>query len=1607
MDCTWKRKGLVCGALTLLVVCAAPSVASAEGTAQLGANQDLVESTEIKVDVLKDGEVINISAGNDSTTSTGSVEVTVTDKSGTPVTGSPFTITKGGKGFLSTPDALPPATITNPLQITGTKKASSPYTVKFDNKRTDMGGDSYDQVVDPFDITVTPTATSVVKPATPPLGYGRVHSDRWRINAHKFTKDAASNASFYVLTPTGGSTDHTWLLQFNGLAGYKFDVTGNDIGMVAPNSGFSVEEQITISSGGSCPAGYLSAGGTLCLAISPKPLFEIYLNVPEEGKGGGTAPKITNFKFAGPSAVCTCAVETLSSTFSFDSDKNGTYAIVIDIDKDGKYDPSKGDVLLAGAAKTGVTNSVTWDGKDNSGKKVPVGSYSVKLSVRVGEFHFVGRDIETANPGLRFFSVEPPAPGTSPKAAKMYWNDTKINDASLKIAPASTLPAGLTSGLFAATPVCSKPGATGVNAHCWGNFTADPTLSPGDTRYIDTYVFFAEDDEITTACVKDPLSDDDNDGLTYLEECGTTQTDPQKGDTDGDGLNDKLETTGDNKTDPTKADTDGDGIKDGVEDKNKNGKQDPGETDPNDKDSDKDGLDDGVEDKNYDGIVDPTETDPTKQDTDGDGILDGVEDYNKNGQVDPGESDPKKADTDGDGLNDGLEDKNKNGQQDSGETSATDKDTDNDGIDDGVEDLDQNGQLDAGESDPLKKDTDGDGLTDAEEDKNKNGKQDAGETKTTDKDTDSDGLDDGIEKGVDASGNTIAGASLTDPLKADTDGDGLKDGEEDVDADGKKGDKETDPNKQDTDGDGLSDGVEKGIWTDGSQISGANNTDPLNKDTDGDGLSDGVEDADKDGIYDENAGDPSKGETDPNAKDSDGDDLSDGEEDKNGNGSVDAKETDPRLKDTDGGGEPDGSEVLKTGHDPLDPSDDRNPNVGLFGGGGCSLGGGADLGLPLALLLLGLLVVLVRSKKLLGSLLLIAGLTASGPARAADPIQFPVLNFKPAASTLNYLVTEGGYTLPHLTPSAALLMNYAHQPLRLVNTASDALESAVIKYRVNMDLMLALGFWNRLELGVALPITLAQGSDDLQQLDRDPGASLAGGLGDIRIIPKLRILTRGPATLAMAAPFSVPSGSKENFLGNDGVAFAPRFILAFDTEYFGLGINAGYLIRKQQDVPVSTTQNVIVDDEFFGSLGARLSVWKDRLDLLVDGFVSTPFTEQDEEEIPVEVLGGFRVYLPYGLSVNAGAGAGVTRGVGAPQFRIYWGLAYQYTKVKEARKPVVDLDPDKDGILGDEDKCPMEPEDKDNFEDADGCPDKDNDKDDILDTDDSCPMEPEDKDKFEDDNGCPDPDNDKDGILDKDDKCPDDPEDKDSFEDTDGCPDKDNDNDGLLDPVDKCPLQPEDRDGFEDIDGCPDTDNDKDGVLDTADKCPNDPEDKDNFEDADGCPDKDNDKDGILDKDDKCPNEPEIFNGVKDDDGCPDKARGPVKIVRGKITVPPVFFATGRDVILARSFGVLRLVAKTLTDNKWVKRVRIEGHTDSRGRDARNLDLSQRRANSVMRFLVTAGVDAGRLEAKGFGEAQPIASNRSRRGRAKNRRVEFVITDPSGVQNPTPPPESP
>lgn len=133
----------------------------------------------------------------------------------------------------------------------------------------------------------------------------------------------------------------------------------------------------------------------------------------------------------------------------------------------------------------------------------------------------------------------------------------------------------------------------------------------------------------------------------------------------------------------------------------------------------------------------------------------------------------------------------------------------------------------------------------------------------------------------------------------------------------------------------------------------------------------------------------------------------------------------------------------------------------------------------------------------------------------------------------------------------------------------------------------------------------------------------------------------------------------------------------------------------------------------------------------------------------------------------------------------------------------------------------------------------DTDGDGVPDARDRCVTEPEDRDDVQDEDGCPETDADSDGFLDENDECPIEAEDVDGDRDHDGCPEQagDQDGDGIGDLEDRCPREAEDRDGFEDEDGCIDPDNDGDGILDAADACPNEAEVVNGVDDGDGCPD--------------------------------------------------------------------------------------------------------------------------------------------------------------------------
>jgi outer membrane protein OmpA-like peptidoglycan-associated protein len=206
----------------------------------------------------------------------------------------------------------------------------------------------------------------------------------------------------------------------------------------------------------------------------------------------------------------------------------------------------------------------------------------------------------------------------------------------------------------------------------------------------------------------------------------------------------------------------------------------------------------------------------------------------------------------------------------------------------------------------------------------------------------------------------------------------------------------------------------------------------------------------------------------------------------------------------------------------------------------------------------------------------------------------------------------------------------------------------------------------------------------------------------------------------------------------------------------------------------------------------------------------------------------------------------------------------------------------------------------------------------------------------------------------------------------------DRDGDGVLDTDDQCIDVPGDKPT-----GCPPPgDRDGDGFTDDVDACVDVPGIA-----PDGCPDPDPDKDGILGTNDACPDVAETKNGFEDTDGCPDEV--PTDFA-GLEVLEGVFFPTNEDTLGKTSIDILDRAVAALQKHPSV-RVEISGHTDSTGNRQHNMDLSQRRAEAVKRYLVEHGIDASRMETRGAGPDEPLDSNSSNAGRAKNRRIEFRV----------------
>jgi outer membrane protein OmpA-like peptidoglycan-associated protein len=555
---------------------------------------------------------------------------------------------------------------------------------------------------------------------------------------------------------------------------------------------------------------------------------------------------------------------------------------------------------------------------------------------------------------------------------------------------------------------------------------------------------------------------------------------------------------------------------------------------------------------------------------------------------------------------------------------------------------------------------------------------------------------------------------------------------------------------------------------------------------------------------------------------------------------------------------------------------------------------------------------------------------------------------------------ESPFVAGDLAPHAMLLLDYAHNPLVLRREGADGDLGAVVSHQLFLHLSGAIALFSRVGINLDLPLALVQKGDN-------PGAEEAGAfaspssvqLGDIRAGFRVRLLGGyfDPFQLAVGGYLWLPTGNSDagSFVGDGKVRGMPHLIAGGRSDWLVWSAMAGVEVR-----PSLVYGQVTQGSMFHMGAGAGFLLGQERrIQVGPELTFATVLEDANRRTVNLELLISGRYRFLSSFEAGVGVGPGLISGVGTPDVRAVGMFAY--TPEMERRPS----DRDKDGVADDDDAC--------------------------IDTRGVATDDPK-------TNGCPallpmPKDTDKDGIADGADACPtvagvasNDPK-------TNGCPaplplPKDRDKDSIVDEADACP----DVAGVASDDvkknGCP-PDKDGDGVPDAEDTCPDIPGIKTTEAATNGCP-GDADGDTIRDDKDACPQE----RGKPDTDpqknGCPKD----VRVTEQEIVIlQQVQFDFGKATIKPVSNPLLDEVAEAMKGHAEIVKIEVQGHTDDRGQIRFNEKLSQARAASVMDALVQRGVEVGRLVAKGYGPSQPIADNRTERGRQQNRRVQFKILE--------------
>lgn len=394
---------------------------------------------------------------------------------------------------------------------------------------------------------------------------------------------------------------------------------------------------------------------------------------------------------------------------------------------------------------------------------------------------------------------------------------------------------------------------------------------------------------------------------------------------------------------------------------------------------------------------------------------------------------------------------------------------------------------------------------------------------------------------------------------------------------------------------------------------------------------------------------------------------------------------------------------------------------------------------------------------------------AASPAHAVD-----VDSYAPSSSQVVGTGTLQGEspTLPTLDAAGGVLMGFVQNPA--VRRTEDGSTTDVVASLVPMTLY---GGWTQEDVGrfdLFVPV--------YAHVDAPQTGYGGAALGDARLQAVLPFPVDGPVQIGFVPRIEIPTGSRDALVRR-GFSAGGHFALGGESSDATLGWLAnlgltGAAAEQFGGVALGSTVDAVV-----GGWARATDAFRVGAD--VDLHAGLARSDAGANTWSTAHLFAQQV-VPSGWGMTLGGGTGLIGGVGAPEYRILFGVHYG------AAMP----DPDGDGLTGSADQCANIPEDMDGYQDSDGCPDDDNDGDGVSDADDQCPDEQEDADGFQDDDGCLDADNDGDGMADAYDACPD------AAGNQKGCPDSDGD--GLSDADDACPRRKKPaEERLEFSDGCP------------------------------------------------------------------------------------------------------------------------------------------------------------------------------------------------------------